>query len=156
MTGIFWLNIDGTTPLLHDLLLDVTIMDPEALFQTAFTQDNCPDTTSLSIFRLSDLNLPHGSTTLDIYKAAGKRGIKTPTPGAVLRIFMQHPNIFRSTVINERRVESCLIGIDPILAPSGKKYILELGEYANKPFLRFRRADDPIRWADSEYWVSAT
>lgn len=156
MTGTFWLNIDGTTSVHSDELHTMMIEDRESLFQSVFAQDNCPDLTNLSLIGLADLNLPHGSATPEIYKAARKYGVHTPTPGVALRVLVQHPNIFRSTVIDNKPVEGCLIGIEPILAPSGKKYVIELAEFNSQPVFRFRRADDDIGWPNYEYWAFAT
>jgi hypothetical protein len=156
MPGTFWLNIEGNAPVYSDLLLGVAIEDREGLFKSAFSQDDCPDMTSLSIFGLSDLNLPHGSETPEIYKAAQRHQARKPSAGAALRVLTQHPSIFRSTIIDNKPMVGCLIGIEPIVAPSGKKYVLELGELDGQVYLRFRRADDDIRWPDYEYWVFAT
>ncbi len=156
MTGTFWLNIDGTAPILHDLLQHVVVDDREELFQSVFGEDSCPSTTSLSMFQLSDFNLPHGSLTPEIYKAAARQNAKIPTPKAALQILLQHPNIFRSTIIDGKPIEGCLVGIKPIVAPSGKKYVIELSEVDNCPLFRFRRADDDVRWPNYEFWVFET
>jgi hypothetical protein len=156
MPGTFWLKIDGNAPVYSDLLLDVTIEDREKLFKSAFSQDDCPDMISLSIFRLSDLNLPHGSETSEIYKAAQRHQARKPSASAALRVLTQHPVIFRSTIIDNKPMMGCLIGIEPIVAPSGKKYVLELGELDEQAYLRFRRADDDVRWPNYEFWVFET
>ncbi len=137
-------------------MLGIAIEDQQKLLDSVFASDNCPDMTTLSLFGLADLNLPHGSQTPEIYKAAQKYGAKKPTAGAALRVLAQHPNIFRSTNIEGKQITTCLIGIEPIVAANGKKYVIVLAEIEGQLSLRFRRADEYIRWSNIEWWVFAT
>lgn len=156
MHGTFLVSIDGTRPVTNSELRSVQIMDPDGLFDQVFHSPDDHRSARLALIDVYDLKLGHGSKTPSVFSNAPKLGLMQPSAFTALRLVAHHVHIFRSTFYDGKRVESCLVGIEPLSSEQGRKYILEVGLCNNAPFLRFRRADDDEMWPDYEYWVFET
>jgi hypothetical protein len=153
MTGTFWLTVDNSIPVTSEQLRQTDVQDPDGLFKTSLANSKAIGLSSLYLTSLDDLNLPHGSNTPDVFKQVSKLKLRRPDFGTALRILMQHPSTLITTRIDERRIESCLVGIKIIEAMRERKYVIELCRLYSRNCLNFRRADDDVRWPDYEYWV---
>ncbi len=110
----------------------------------------------LSFYTLSDLSLPPGSTTPEIFNAAIDLGARVVPYSIALRTLLEYPGAFKNNWL--RRLfgkavpfESCLIGVKPLISDSGRKYVVELAPN----HFRFRLAGEDERWGDYEYWAFA-
>jgi hypothetical protein len=159
MPGTPWLSVNGMD-YFHDLKSSgISVEDREGdLYpQIRSLRDDSPELCSLSYYTLSDLELPHGSATPDIFDAAIENGAKIVPYGIALRTLVEYPGAFKNNWL--RRLfsktvpfESCLIGVKPLISNRGRKYVVELAPN----HFRFRLADEDERWGDYEYWVFAT
>ena len=160
MTGTPWLTVDGLYPYRHLNAHGIGVEDREGDLYPQIQELQLlepPVICSLSYYTLGDLGIPHGSATPDVFDAAIESGAKVVPYSIALRALVENPSAFKNNF--RRRMfgktvpfQSCLIGVQPLISDSGRKYVVELSE---KHF-RFRPAGKDERWGDYEYWVFAT
>lgn len=153
MTGTLWTTIDNSIPLNDALLEPFTLVDPDRLFDQLCRPPDKSGMSQLVLCRGIELYVPPGGETDEMFAKAKLTSLSQPFPQTALRILAQQPNIFTTTFIDDVPVTSCLVGVVPIISPSGRKYILELGNFErDQPFLRFRRIDG-VQWSGDELWA---
>jgi hypothetical protein len=153
MNGTFWLTVDNSIQLTSEQLRTIYIEDPDPMLYEALEDEKTTGISSLYLNSLADLNLPHGSQTPEIFKQSSRLEMQKPRFGTALRALIQHPNIFQTTRIDGKKIEGCLVGIETIESMKGRKYVIELAQLGEQGYLRFRRADDDVRWPDYELWA---
>ncbi len=137
----------------------IIINDPEggALYQKLLkTEDDPRRRIHLTVFSLEDLDLLPNCLTREVYEAATEEGAEPIPYTTALQIHIEHPTMFNPGLIarlcgRKLPFRKCLLGIKPIIGPSGQQYVIEL----SMGQLAFRRADPSTVWPDDVYWVFA-